>query len=169
MKEIPEDLVTRTWQAMSQLSSAQARREMAGIGRQQPELLAFILGSVMDCRPEVQELTVYLFSVIHKIFNQSTKKKLRPVTAAKIERRLTRNEEHLDRLTAAHPRFQERAAHQETGPQPHVVQYLMDAIMELPDEEEPIILTEEEIGTLYIVLKTAIDLLNDEWERAENK
>jgi len=42
--------------------------------------------------------------------------------------------------------------------QPHVLRYLMEAILE-PDEEDDIELTHEEEGLLFVVLKNAIDLL----------
>jgi hypothetical protein len=167
MSEIPEEFVTKTWQAMSQISSAQARREMARAGREQPELLAFILGSIMDNRPEAKELCVYLYFVIHTIFKQATEEPLRPVTAAQIERCLSRNEELLDPLVATLPRFQERAAHLETNPQPFVAKYLVEAILEAPEVSDPVHLTEEESSTLYLALKTAIDLLDEQKEKAE--
>jgi hypothetical protein len=167
MSEISEEFVTRTWQAMSELSSEQAKREMARAGREQPELLAFILGSIMDSRPEAQELGVYIYFVIHTIFKSSTEQELRPITAEGIERRLTRNEELLDRLVAAHPRFRDRTAHLEPGPQPFVAGYLVEALQESPGEEDPVRLTEEERRTLYLALKTAIDLLDEERQRAE--
>ena len=167
MSEIPEEFVTRTWRAMAEISSAQARKEMARAGREQPELLAFILGSIMDSRSEVQELGVYLYFVIHTMFKHSTEQDFRPITAEGIERRLSHNEELLDRLVAAHPKFRARAPHLESGPQPHVTKYLVDAILEAPDAGDPVRLTEEESRTLYLALKTAIDLLDEERERAE--
>jgi hypothetical protein len=167
MSEIPEEFVTRSWQAMSEFSPAQAKREMAQAGREQPELLAFILGSVMDNRPEVQELGVYLYFVIHTIFKHSAEDPLRPVTASQIEQCLSRNEELLDRLVAAHPHFRERAAHFETTPQPFVSKYLVEAILESPEEGDSVQLTEEENSTLYLALKTAIDLLDEQRESAE--
>jgi hypothetical protein len=45
---------------------------------------------------------------------------------------------------------------------------MVSAIFEADDSsEEPIVLTEEESGTLYLVLKTAIDVLHDALERAK--
>ncbi|MBN2122877.1 MAG: hypothetical protein JW821_01170 [Deltaproteobacteria bacterium] len=169
MKEIPEDLVTDTWQAASALPPEQAHREMEKAGREQPELLAFVLGSVMDCGQEAQELAVYLYFVIHKIFKNAAKNRLRPITAAKIKRRLTQNEDHLSRIEGAHPRFVERAAALETRPQPFVVKYLVEAIVEAPECGDPVDLTDEESGTLFLVLKTVIDLLDEERERAGKK
>ncbi|RJR33421.1 MAG: hypothetical protein C4576_28130 [Desulfobacteraceae bacterium] len=168
MSEISEDLVTVTWQAMGTISSAQARAEMAMAGREQPELLAFVLGSVSGCSPEAQELAVYLYFVIYKIFTVSAGKSLGPVIADNIELHLTRNEKLLERLEPAHTRFLERAAHLETRAQPFVVKYLVDAIMEAGEGEDAVQLSEEEGGTLYLVLKTTIDVLDEELARVES-
>jgi hypothetical protein len=164
MDEISEETVTRTWQEASALSSAQARREMTRAGREQPELLAFVLGSVYDCRAPAQELAVYLYFVIHLIFQNAAKAPLRPIQAAAIEKRVEENEARLARLEAAHPRFQERAAVLEMSPQPFVVRYLVEAIMESSEIEDPVELSEEEMGILFLVLKTVIDLLHGEGE-----
>jgi uncharacterized protein (DUF1778 family) len=168
MSEISEELVTKTWQAMSSISPVQARMKMGEAGREQPELLAFVLGSVTECRPGAQELAVYLYFVIYRIFKNGAEQSLGPISAEKIELHLTRNEELLARLEPAHSRFLERAAQLETRAQPFVVKYLVDAIMEADEGEEPVELTEEESGTLYLVLKTAIDVLDEEMERVES-
>lgn len=167
MIEIPEELVTETWQAMSAMSSRQARREMGEAGREQPELLAFVLGSISDCSPQAQELGIYLYFVIHNIFRNASQQALNPVSAAKIEQRLAQNEARLERLESAHPRFLERAAHLEAMHQPFVVKYLVEAIMEAPEGGDPLELTDQESGSLYLVLKTAIDVLDEEMKSAE--
>lgn len=166
MDEISEEIVTGTWQEAAALSPAQARREMTRAGQEQPELLAFVLGSVYDCRAPAQELAVYLYFVIHRIFQNAAKARLRPIREAAIEKRVEENEGRLARLEAAHPRFQERAAALELSPQPFVVQYLVDAIMESSEGEDPVELSEEEMGILFLVLKTVIDLLHGEGETA---
>lgn len=168
MSEISEDLVTRTWQGMSEISSAQARIEMGEAGREQPELLAFVLGSVSGCSPEAQELAVYLYFVIYKIFKLGAEQSLGTIPAERIELHLTRNEKLLERLEPAHTRFLERAAQLETRAQPFVVKYLVDAIMEAGEGEEAVQLSEEEGGTLYLVLKTTIDVLDEELARVES-
>jgi len=167
MSEIPEEIVSSTWQAVAAISEGQAHREIEKAGRAQSELLAFVLGSVSDCTPQAQELAVYLYFVIYQIFKNATKRRLRPIKESQIERGISRNEERLARLEGAHPRFQERAALLEMSPQPFVVQYLVEAIIEAPEDEDPLELTEEESGTLFLVLKTVIDLLHEERERVE--
>jgi hypothetical protein len=167
MSEISEELVTTTWRAMSAMSPAKARKEMGRAAREQPELLAFVMGSLADCGPDAQGLGTYLYFILLTMFKKAAKGRLGPVSARRIEHRLTRNEDRLGRLEAAHPRFFERAAALETKTQPAVVRYLVEAIMEAPEEEDPVELTDEETGTLYLVLKTVIDVLDEEMERVE--
>jgi hypothetical protein len=167
VSEIPEEIVTSTWQAVAAISEERAHREIEKVGREQSELLAFVLGSVSDCRPQAQELAVYLYFVIYQIFKNATKGRFLPINEEQIEAGISRNEERLARLEGAHPRFQERVALLEMSPQPCVVKYLVDAIMEAPEIEDPVELSEEESGILFLVLKTVIDLLHGEMERVE--
>jgi len=45
--------------------------------------------------------------------------------------------------------------------QPHVMRYVVESLMETEGGPYPVELTEEEIGTLFLVLKTVIDVLDD--------
>ena len=55
----------------------------------------------------------------------------------------------------------ERAARIQLAGQPYVMKYLVEALMEPGTEEDPVYLSEEEQGLLYIVLKTVVDLLDE--------
>ena len=67
----------------------------------------------------------------------------------------------MGRLEAADEKFLDRIASVQTSRQPHVVNYLVDALMEEEDEgEDAVALTEEQKGFLYLLLKTVIDVLD---------
>jgi hypothetical protein len=40
------------------------------------------------------------------------------------------------------------------------MRYLVETLIEAPDGEDPVFLTEEEIGALFLVLKTVVDVLD---------
>ena len=67
----------------------------------------------------------------------------------------------MERLEGAHDKFLDRVASVQTSRQPHVVNYVVDALMEEEDEgEDAVALTEEQKGFLYLLLKTVIDVLD---------
>jgi hypothetical protein len=167
VKEIPQEIVDATWQEVARFSPGQAGREMERAGQHQPDLLAFALEFTQDCRPPAHELAVYLYFVILRIFQKATSHPMRPIEPDKIQRRLEQNEELLARLEGAHPRFLERAALYEMSQQPAVVKYLVEAIMEAQQGDDPVALDDEESGTLFLVLKTVVDLLDEARSQVE--
>ena len=133
----------------------------------QPGLLSFVMAFTEELSPDAHGLATYLHFVIFRIFEQGTKRRIRRVRASQIDHRLERNEKMVARLEHAHPRFLEKTALTEASRQPHVVQYLVEAIMEAPDEEDPLELTEEEEGTVFLVMKIVIDVLDHARRKAE--
>jgi hypothetical protein len=71
------------------------------------------------------------------------------------------NEGLMERLEGAHDKFLDRVARVQTSRQPHVVNYVVGALMEEDDErEDGMALTEEQKGFLYLLLKTVTDVLD---------
>jgi len=167
VSQIPEEIVDTTWREVAGLSAGDARTELERAAKQQPDLFGFVFGFTQECRREAHELAVYLYFVIHRIFQKAARAKIRPIKASKILRRLQRNEELLLSLEKAHPLFFEKAALTEASGQPFVVRYLVEAIMEAPQADDPVDLTEEETGTLFLALKTVIDVLDEARQQAE--
>jgi hypothetical protein len=67
----------------------------------------------------------------------------------------------MERLEGAHEKFLDRVASIQASSQSHVVNYVVDALMEENDEVEGSVgLTEEQKGFLYPLLKTVIDVLD---------
>lgn len=161
MDAIGEDLVEATWMEVGALSGAQARTNMGRIGKSQPYLLAFVLGTTEHLRPEVQELGIYLFFVIHRMFEKAGNRQLKRVTSKRIDEMYGQIQESVGRLEGAHARFLERAALSMSSSQPFVMKYLVEALMEAPEGDDPVDLSDEEMGTLFLVLKTVIDILDE--------
>lgn len=58
----------------------------------------------------------------------------------------------------------------QTSSEPAVFKYMVESIMEAPDDtEDPVAMTPHESGSLYLVLQTAIDLLHEAREGATSR
>ena len=70
-----------------------------------------------------------------------------------------RNESLIERLEEAQEKFFDRVAMVQTSRQPYVVKYVVDALMD-DEGKDPVALTGEQKGFLFLVLKTVIDILD---------
>ena len=66
----------------------------------------------------------------------------------------------MERLDGAHEKFLDRIASVQTSRQPYVVGYVVDALMEEDEGADALVLTDEQKGFLFLLLKTVIDLLH---------
>lgn len=157
MRPIPEEIVEKTWREVAFFSPERAEREMERIGLSQPELLAFVVEFTEEMGIEVRELGVYIFFVIFRMF-QKMLGRVRKISSQEIIKCYEENEALLERLEGAHEKFFDRVTRVQISRQPHVFKYMVEALME--EEGEGIVLTEEEKGILFILLKTVIDVLD---------
>jgi hypothetical protein len=92
------------------------------------------------------------------------------VATEAVERRREQNERALARFQGADERFLERAAAAQVSREPAVCRYMIEALMEAPDDpDDPVEMTQEERGTLFLVLQVVIDVLHDAREGAESR
>ena len=94
------------------------------------------------------------------MFEKSSSVKLKRISANKIMSVFEKNEEILLRLDGNHDKFFERIVKIEASKQPNVMRYVLEVIMEAGDEPDPVFLSEDDIGSMYLTLKTAIDVLD---------
>jgi hypothetical protein len=159
MEPIPERIVEKTWQEVAGFTPDRAKREMTKIGNSQPELLAFVVESSKEMGREVSELAIYLFVVVYRMF-QEPHSKIKKISSGEIIECYEHNEGLMEKLEGTHERFLDRIASLEASKQPHVVEYVADALMEEDEGKEAVQLTEEQKGFLYLLLKTVIDVLD---------
>lgn len=166
MSVIEASVVDATWQEVARIKESRIPVEMGKAGREQPELLAFILGSTEGMGPGVSELAGYIYFVIWRVFRASNSSRSKPVTAGAIQRMLERNEQELMSLDGTDPQQIDEAALARLTRQPAVFRYVIEAIAEAEeDENEPLAMSPEEKGSLILLLKTAIDTLDEARER----
>ena len=79
MEIIPEDLVTETWQEVSEFTAERANAEMTRVSKIQPNLVAFMVEFTQDLEPDVTELALYWFFNVYRMFQKSMRKPLKQV------------------------------------------------------------------------------------------
>ena len=159
MKPIPEEVVEKTWQEVAGFGPDRAKKEMTKIGNSQPELLAFVTESSEEMDKAVRELAIYMFLVVHRMF-QKAHGRIEKISSEDIIECYEHNEGLMERLEGAHEKFLDRAASIQISKQPYVVNYVVDALMEEEETEDAVPLTEEQKGFLFLLLKTVIDVLD---------
>jgi predicted TIM-barrel fold metal-dependent hydrolase len=160
VEPLSEDLVERTWEEVALFTPARGRKEMGRLGKNQPDLLSFIMEFSVELDQQVKELALYMFVVVYRMFEKGYGKKIKRVTPKEIMACHEANERLMEGMEAAHDRFFERIARVQISSQPFVIKYVVDAIFEAPEDEDPVSLTDEDAGFLFLLLKTVIDALN---------
>ena len=161
MEPLSEKLVEKTWQKIADYDSGRATKEMMEFGQIQPDLLSFILEFTDDLGEQAGELAVYLLFVIYHMFKKGYGKEIKQVTPEEIIERYEENERLMEKLEKAQDEFFNRVAEVQLSPQPYLIRYVVDSLTEEPEEDddsEP--MSEEEVGFLFMLLKTVIDVLN---------
>ncbi len=172
---ISESLVEETWQEVAAFSPQRAEREMNRTAREQREFIGFIAAYTEDLSREAAELAFTMFFTIYRMFQKSSGDGIEGIRGGQIEHCLDQNENMLQRLEGAHEKFVERVARVEASRQPFVMRYLVETLMSSPgprgaagpDGRNPVVdtvLTEEETGALFLVLKTVVDALDHSFE-----
>jgi uncharacterized protein YrzB (UPF0473 family) len=71
-----------------------------------------------------------------------------------------KNEKLILSLEGAHEKFYDRIARVQLSEQPYVMKYVVEAPIEMTEDDDPVELTDNDMGIIFLFLKTVIDLLN---------
>jgi hypothetical protein len=159
MEPISEKIVEKTWQEVASYSPIQANKKMQEMGKNQPEILAFLMALTEDLEPEVKELAIYIGFVVYRIF-EGSRNKIKKITSKEIIYCYEYNQDLMERLEGANEKFIDRIARVQVSKQPYVMKYVVDALMEESEEEDGVELTDEDKCFLFLLLKTVVDLLD---------
>jgi hypothetical protein len=160
MEVILQERVEEIRQEVAGFSPARGKKEMAALGQRQPELLNFMMEFTQDLKEEVRELAIYMFFVVCRFFEKASAKKIKKISFQQITKSFESNEEFLERLEGTHEKFLERIAGTQILAQPSVIKYVVETLIEGPEEGDPVELTDDDIGYLFLLFKTVIDLLD---------
>jgi hypothetical protein len=157
MEPLSEGFVEKTWQQIAKFTPDRVNKEMIAMGKSQPDLLAFLMAYTDDLQQEVKELAIYIAFVVYKMFFDSSGKIPR-ISSKEIMDRYDENISLMESIEGAHEKFIDRSARVQVSNQPYVMEYVLEALME-DAEEDGIDLTEEDIGSLFMLFKTEIEVL----------
>ncbi|MBI4682916.1 MAG: hypothetical protein HY757_07435 [Nitrospirae bacterium] len=160
MEPLSEELVDETWESFAGYSDEQAYEEAQMVGKSQPEILAFIMEMTEDLDQVIRELAVYMFFVINRMFQNGYGKKIGKISSDEIIACYEDNEKLLESLGGAHEKFFESIARVQMSSQPFIIRYIVETLFEADQEEDPILLGEEDMGYLFLLMKTVVDVLN---------
>ena len=160
MEPIPEELVEETWQEIDDFSLDRAHKEMTRTSKNQPDLMAFIMELTQELDQEIRELTTYMTFVVYRMFQQGSRKKIKKISAEEIIDCYEANEDFMESLEGVHEKFLDRIARVQLSGQPYVMRYVVETLMEAPEEEDPVALSDEDIVFLFLLLKTVVDVLD---------
>jgi hypothetical protein len=158
MDSLSKQFVEKTWQEVADFSPDRADKEMIAMGKNQPDLLAFLMAYTDDLPQEVKELAIYIAFVVYKMFLDS-RGKISRISSREIMATYDENARFLKSLGEVHEKLIDRIANVEVSKQPYVMKYVLEALVE-DTEEEGIDLTEEDIGILFMLIKTEIEVLD---------
>jgi hypothetical protein len=158
MNSLSEEFVEKTWRQVAEFAPDRANKEMTAMGKNQPDLLAFLMAYTDDLRQEVKELAIYIGFVVYKMFLDSGGKIPR-ISSKEIMVTYDENTRLIESLEGAHEKFIDRIAGVQVSKQPYVMKYVLEALME-DTEEDGIDLTKDDIGSLFTLFKTEIEVLD---------
>ncbi|GJQ57774.1 MAG: hypothetical protein D8M57_00850 [Candidatus Scalindua sp. AMX11] len=158
MNPISVDIVETTWNSIAETSEDTASEMVTRMGEQQPLILAYLMEAGEDeLNQEEREHLLYLGIVVWQIMLQGS------TTPPMINEEILEGVEELNIKMLEYVEGEPDSDFVDTIQkiinsynQPEVLRYIVEALMEDPEEEESII-REENIGLLFIYLKTVID------------
>jgi hypothetical protein len=157
MEPIPANIVEETWKRIASLSPRRAPGLIKRMGKEQPVVLAYLLAVDHDLlNDDERQLLLYLGVVVWQIMSQGSQP-LPMITEDRLDTAEAKNikmAEYLQGETEEGFLDAARTIINNYG-QPEVLRYVVEAIMEEP--EEGCAIRDENRGILFLDLKTVID------------
>ncbi len=160
MEPIPEELVEETWQEVAGFALDRGHTEMTRVSKHQSALVAFIMEFTQKLDQDVRELATYMTFVVHRMFQKGSRKKIKKISAEEIIDCYEANEDLMESLEGVHEKFLDRIARVQLSGQPYVMRYVVETLIEAPEEEDPVALSDEDIGFVFLLLKTVVVVLD---------
>jgi hypothetical protein len=132
---------------------------MLAMGKDQPDLLTFLMAYTEDVHQAAKELAIYIAFGIYYIF-RDLNGKIQKISSRGIIVRYDENTRFLESLESAHDKIIDRIAKVTVSKQPYVMKYVLEALTE-DSREDSIDLTDDDIGLLFMPLKTEIEILDN--------
>ena len=162
MKTISSEIVEKTWRKIGKMSVLEIPKMAYRMREEQPVVLAYLLTAGTDIlNQDERELLLYLGMVVWQMMSQGS----RPLVKI--------TEDVVDEMERSNMKVVEYLKNEpETGfikvtkemienyPQPEVLKYIVEALME--EQEEGCVIRNENKGLMMLYLKTVIDCFDRE-------
>ncbi|MFZ5997347.1 MAG: hypothetical protein ACOYW7_07660 [Nitrospirota bacterium] len=159
MEMLSAEFVEKTWMEAAGLTPQQAEKEMIRMGKRQPDLLAFLMSMSDSLSPDARELAIYIGFVVHKMFADA-KGTIPKISSEEIMDIYKENLLLLEDLKGTRAKIIDEITKVESPDQPHVMKYVIEALTE-DTEGDDIKLTAKDTASLFVLLKTVIEVLDE--------
>lgn len=157
---ISSQVVEQVWQGISQIEKSEEAQALSqSFMDRQPVLAGFVLNYLKsNANEEVASIGYYIAMVVWKIFENSAKGDLEKLSEKSIKSVFDKNEEIFHELARTNELTIEKfLSSQAVYSQPHVLQYLVEAIYMEEDEHQ---LSLDQQSYLFRCLKVVVDSLS---------
>lgn len=158
MEIVSEERVERVRREVAVMEPAQGNSEMVALSKNQPDLLAFLVHATDDIDPAAAEFAVFMAFVVYKMFQQG--EDFGRVTAEELIELHNRNISLMEDVMGGGGGFAETVGKVEIPSQLHVMRCVVEMILDAPESEEPLELSDEEALYLFFLLKTIVEALD---------
>jgi len=161
MQPIPAETVDRAWQELARMEPTEGDQVMQGMILEQPDIVAYLVavGEKENLNEDEREVLLYVGAVVWYILTQGgvSSRRATERVVLQVEKELAGTlggvlDGPREGLIAAAERLAERS------PQPEVLHYVIDAVLEEEDDPDAEI-RDEERGTLFLALATEVEVL----------
>lgn len=132
--------------------------------KEQKRLLSFFNKNLPAAEAQTGEVSVYLFSVIVRIFDQCGGS-LRKVNGKQINAAAGRIQGAMDKLLPFDETFPERVREMDWRAQPNILDEALWALFERDEiKDEEVDVPKDQAGLIFMMLWVATEALNDAWK-----
>jgi hypothetical protein len=156
MKIIPYELIESVQEQIDELKPEDSQAKINEVYLDQPNLCEYIVAVCQDLDDELNMYTLYLFSILYLAIKNFYNNKIRIIPDEIIIKSHEKNIDLLESLETSNEVFINRIAETNLMKQPGIYEFITKSIF---DEIEEI--SEDEQGWIFLVLKSAIDALNE--------
>lgn len=163
MECVSEETVEQTWQSIAQMDPKDAAESMFQFAETQPHLLGFVMAFAEELNTDARELSTYLLYVVYEMFKRSAAAEIPTISEEQVTIQYEATEELLNSLREDGEEPAEDLVYLESANQPWVYRYVVEALLEDEDEEDPngpLDLSEDEFGEIFMMMKTVIDAVD---------
>jgi len=161
MQCVPEHVVERTWDSVTQMGLSETRALMRKAGPFQDELVGFAIGFGHELSPDGGALVMYMTVLVLEMFRELGEEHVRCVGEDAIMAHLRRNEASLDDTPGVPDTLPGMVAALGPMQERFVMHCVIETLARATEGDDSFDLTTAEICHVFLVLKTVVDCLHD--------